>query len=81
MVTITTHEAKTHLSRYLTQVDAGEEIIIARGKRPIARLAPLNRTDTPPRPKVGTTLGACFSIPDEALAPLSEASLSEEWGL
>ncbi len=81
MLTITTHEAKTHLSRYLARVDAGEEIIIARGKTPIARLSPL--TEPPPhtRPKVGETLGDRFAIPDDALAPLSDESLREDWGL
>lgn len=81
MVTITTHEAKTHLSRYLAKVDAGEEVIIARGKRPIARLTSINQPKTPPRPKVGTLLGERFAIPDEALAPLSEADIDVEWGL
>lgn len=32
------HEAKTHLSRLLARVESGEEIIIARGGRPIVRL-------------------------------------------
>jgi len=32
------HEAKTHLSRLLVLVEAGEEIIIARAGKPIARL-------------------------------------------
>ena len=32
------HEAKTHLSRLLARVEAGEEITIARAGRPIARL-------------------------------------------
>ncbi len=35
------HEAKTHLSRLLKRVRAGEEIIIAKGGKPIARLCPL----------------------------------------
>ncbi len=38
--TVTTHEAKTHLSRYLAAVEAGEEIIIAGGRKPVARLVP-----------------------------------------
>ncbi len=81
MLIITTHEAKTHLARYLARVEAGEEIIIARGKHPIARLSPLTQAAPHPRPKVGTTLGNRFSIPDHALAPLSETSLREDWGL
>ncbi len=35
------HEAKTHLSRLLQRVEAGEEITIARGETPIARLVPI----------------------------------------
>jgi prevent-host-death family protein len=34
------HEAKTHLSRLLERVQAGEEIIIAKAGRPIAKLIP-----------------------------------------
>ncbi len=35
------HEAKTHLSKLLVRVAAGEEIIIARANRPVARLVPI----------------------------------------
>lgn len=35
------HEAKTHLSRLVERVEAGEEIVIARGGRPVARLVPI----------------------------------------
>lgn len=41
MKTVNTHEAKTHLSRLLKRVAAGEEIIIARAGTPVARLVPL----------------------------------------
>lgn len=34
------HEAKTHLSRLLAQVEAGEEVVISRAGRPVARLVP-----------------------------------------
>jgi prevent-host-death family protein len=34
------HEAKTHLSRLVERVEAGEEIVIARAGRPVARLVP-----------------------------------------
>jgi prevent-host-death family protein len=39
MSTVNVHEAKTHLSRLLTRVEAGETITIARAGRPIATLA------------------------------------------
>ena len=40
MVLVNVHEAKTHLSRLLQRVEAGEEIVIGRGGRPTARLVP-----------------------------------------
>ena len=80
MPTITTHEAKTHLSRYLAAVEKGEEFLIARGKKPIAKLVPIDSPAKPPRPKVGETLDPPFEIPDSAFAPLSDEEL-KEWGL
>jgi len=38
MIEVNIHEAKTHLSRLLAQVEAGEEVIIARSGEPIAKL-------------------------------------------
>ena len=38
------HEAKTHLSRLLDRVRAGDEIIIAKAGKPVARLVPLERS-------------------------------------
>jgi prevent-host-death family protein len=49
MQTINIHEAKTHLSRFVDQAAAGEEIIIARAGKPVARLAPLAPVAVVPR--------------------------------
>jgi prevent-host-death family protein len=38
---VNVHEAKTHLSRLLDQAHAGQEIILAKGGKPYARLVPL----------------------------------------
>jgi prevent-host-death family protein len=35
---VNVHEAKTHLSRLLERVEAGEEIVLARAGKPVARL-------------------------------------------
>jgi len=44
MKTVTVHEAKTQLSRYLAEVEAtGEEIVIARRDKPVARLVPVKK--------------------------------------
>lgn len=48
MTEVNVHEAKTHLSRLLARVAAGEEVIISKAGRPIARLVPI-RTKTQER--------------------------------
>jgi len=80
MTTITTHEAKTHLSRYLAEVEKGKEFIIARGKSAVAMLVPVKKPRQKPRPKVGETLDPPWKIPDSAFAPLTKKEL-KEWGL
>lgn len=42
MAIMNIHEAKTHLSKLLRRVAAGEEIVIARAGRPVARLVPFD---------------------------------------
>jgi len=44
------YEAKTHLSDLVERAAAGEEIVIAKGGRPRARLAPLRATRRPRKP-------------------------------
>lgn len=46
---INIHQAKTHLSRLVEDVAGGSEILIAKGGRPMARLVPLRRDETPRR--------------------------------
>jgi len=41
MPTVNIHEAKTHLSKLLARVARGEEVVIARAGRPVARLVPV----------------------------------------
>lgn len=47
---VNVYEAKTHLSQLLDRAAAGEEIVIARAGRPVARLVAL--ADSPVRPRV-----------------------------
>ncbi len=63
MQTINIHEAKTHLSRFVDQAAAGEEILIARAGKPIARLVALTVTDLKPR-TLGMGKGR-FTLPDD----------------
>jgi prevent-host-death family protein len=41
MATVTIHEAKTQLSKLIARAEAGEEIVIARGKEPVVKLTPV----------------------------------------
>jgi prevent-host-death family protein len=41
MRTVTIHEAKTNLSRLIEKASAGEEIVIARGSKPVVKLVPI----------------------------------------
>jgi prevent-host-death family protein len=75
--TVTVHEAKTHLSRLLARVEAGEEIVIARGKKPIARLTPEVPMKVEPR-KPGDWKGL-IEIGPEFFEPLPEEEL-RAWG-
>lgn len=47
MKPINIHEAKTHLSRLIERVQAGEEIVIAKAGRPAARLVPIEDAHRP----------------------------------
>ena len=80
MTTITTHEAKTHLSRYLADVEKGRKFIIARGRNAVAMLVPVKKARQKPRPKVGESTGKPFEFPASAFAPLTAEEL-KEWGL
>ena len=44
------HDAKTHLSRYVDQALAGEEVVIARAGKPLVRLIPF---ESQPAPRLG----------------------------
>lgn len=46
MQTLNIHDAKTHFSRLVDAVAAGEEIIIAKAGKPAARLVPIERPKT-----------------------------------
>ena len=56
------HEAKTHLSQLLQRVMAGEEIILAKAEKPVARLVPF--TDQPVQRLPGSAQGQIWIAPD-----------------
>ncbi|MFN0129934.1 MAG: type II toxin-antitoxin system Phd/YefM family antitoxin [Verrucomicrobiales bacterium] len=80
MKTVATNEAKTHLSALLEEVRQGATIVIARGRKPLAKLVPYEEEASRRRPKVGEMLDAPMVIPEEALRPLNEEEL-RSWGV
>lgn len=77
MLTVSVHEAKTGLSRLLNRVLAGEEVLIAKAGKPVARLIPVG----PPRR--GSRLGldqSDWQVPEDFNEPLPEAILKTFWG-
>ena len=79
MKTATIHQTKTHLSRLLKQVQAGETIVILNGTSPVAKLTAIEPS-TWRRPPVGTRTSAPVRYAADAFQPLDEAEL-EAWGL
>jgi prevent-host-death family protein len=71
---VTIHAAKTNLSRLVARAEAGEEIIIARGNKPVAKLVPII---VKPKRVFGALRGK-FEIGPEFFEPLPPDEL-EAW--
>jgi prevent-host-death family protein len=56
------HEAKTHFSQLVERVAAGEEIVIGRAGKPVAKLVPFK--EAPPQRKPGAWKGRVWISPD-----------------
>jgi prevent-host-death family protein len=65
------HAAKTHLSKLVEQVANGDEIVIARAGKPVARLVPVSAPQAPERRVLGALAGR-FKLPPDFDAPLPD---------
>ncbi len=74
MEIVTTRKAKADLSRLIQKACRGEEIVIARGKKPVVRLVALR--DAQGNRKPGAWKGKVFCTPD-AFAPLTDQELKD----
>jgi prevent-host-death family protein len=70
---VTVYEAKTHLSKLLRRVEAGEEVVIRRGRRVVARLVP---AEPSLRREFGRDRGL-FEVPDNFDSPLPPEVLAD----
>jgi prevent-host-death family protein len=83
----TVHQAKTHFSRLLKEAEAGQEVVVMRGSKPVARIVaidgpPANRTDEDVlsrRRLVGMYSGQ-ITWTEDAFDPITDDEL-REWGM
>lgn len=70
----TVHQAKTNLSKLLEEVRAGKEVVIAKGKNPVAKLIAIGPSRTK---RVPGRLAGKISASADAFAPLSDQELQD----
>ena len=70
VMTVSVHEAKTHLARLLQRIAAGEDVVITRSGQPVTRLVPIDETT----PVFGVDEGR-FVVPDDFDEPLDDELL------
>ena len=73
MIKVNIHEAKTHFSRYLADVEAGETVVVCKRNVPIAEIRPVTGKPKPPR-KLGLARGLGH-VPPEFFDPLPDEEL------
>jgi prevent-host-death family protein len=76
----TVHQAKTHLSRLLKEAEAGEEVVVMRGKKPVAKIVPIN-TVAANQPEPNFRLMGAYRgrmrWDDDAFDPMTDEELVE----
>jgi prevent-host-death family protein len=72
----TVHQAKTQFSRLLKEVEAGKEVVVMRGKKPVAKLVPVEEPKQAAQRVPGGFEGLILGD-DRAFAPLNDAELVE----
>ena len=72
MPVVNVHQAKTHLSRLLAQVESGEEVVIARNGKPVARIV---RVEKQGKRQFGSMKGR-IKLDDSFFHPLPEKELA-----
>lgn len=72
----TVHQAKTHLSRLLKEAEAGQEVIVTRGKKPVAKIVAFDETakDNLPFRLIGAYRGK-ISWDEDAFDPMTDQEL------
>ena len=76
----TVHQAKTHFSRLLKEAEAGKEVIVTRGKKPVAKIVAIEQPSAEGAGSRFRLLGAYrgkISWTDDAFDPMTDEELIE----
>lgn len=68
----TVHAAKTNLSKLIDAALSGEEVVIAKGSKPVVRIVPIEQTSF----KIGLLAGRVIGDGPDFFEPMSEADLA-----
>jgi antitoxin (DNA-binding transcriptional repressor) of toxin-antitoxin stability system len=76
MIKVNIQDAKTHLSRYIEQVEKGDVVILCRHNQPVAELRAIQATPLH-RPRVAGLLKGMVEFDPSVFAPMSEEELAD----
>jgi prevent-host-death family protein len=79
-IQINMHEAKTRLSELVAASERGEEVILARNGKAVARLVAVGAGPNAPPPKRLGAFAGKFILPDDWDAPLGDSQLADWLG-
>ena len=71
----TVHQAKTHFSRLLKEAEAGQEVVVMRGKKPVARIVAIE--PAAPKRRIPGGFEGLVKADDSAFDPLTDEQLVE----
>jgi len=72
------HEVKTNLSRFLEAVEAGEEVVVSRHKKAVAKIIPLTRKGGS---RIGTLAGRKYKMGAGFDSPAKNSALADDFGI
>ena len=75
---VSIHEAKAKFSHLIQTVESGEEVVVSRRKKPVARLVPIGRTQ---RTRIGGLAGRSFRMGKGFDDPDQNAAIADDFGI
>ena len=74
----TVHQAKTHFSRLLKEAEAGQEVVVMRGKKPVAKIVAIDPPEAEKRPfRLMGAFHGKISWDEDAFDPMTDQELIE----